>query len=130
MLRFTIPLTRKKKSALRAPLNKFIPAPPLKPATPPPLPPPPATTAMTTAAIAGTPELPARLEEKLTHLNQPRKGFIYRHNYRIVVVGEDNFSTSERLAREFGTGKKDWAANFWVTSPHPKGSNQENTSGA
>ncbi|MFS7992286.1 hypothetical protein Hanom_Chr12g01080531 [Helianthus anomalus] len=79
-MRFNIPLMRKKKSALRAPLNKFIPAAPLKPTTPPPPPPPPATTIV-------TPELSARLQEKLTHLNQLGKGFIYRHNYRIVVVG-------------------------------------------
>ncbi|MFS7992284.1 hypothetical protein Hanom_Chr12g01080511 [Helianthus anomalus] len=78
-MKFTIPLMRKKKSALRAPLNKFIPAAPQKPATPPP-PHPLATTVV-------TPKLPARLQEKLTHLNHLRKGFIYRHNNRIVVVG-------------------------------------------
>ncbi|MFS7993290.1 hypothetical protein Hanom_Chr12g01092341 [Helianthus anomalus] len=56
-MRFTIPLMRRKKSALRDPLNKFISTASLKQATPPPPPPPPpATTAV-------TPELPAKLQE-------------------------------------------------------------------
>ncbi|KAJ0866124.1 hypothetical protein HanRHA438_Chr12g0548191 [Helianthus annuus] len=40
-----------------------------------------------------------------------------------MVVEEDNFSTSHRLAEEFGKktagGENDWA-NFWATSPHPR----------
>ncbi|MFS7992444.1 hypothetical protein Hanom_Chr12g01082291 [Helianthus anomalus] len=88
-MRFTIPLLRQKKSALRDPCNKFIPPLLPKPATPPPpaiTPPPPATT-----------ELPAREYDKVRCLNELGKKLIYRNTYHVLVVGEDDFSTSARV---------------------------------
>ncbi|KAJ0677548.1 hypothetical protein HanRHA438_Chr12g0541921 [Helianthus annuus] len=114
-MRFTIPLLRQKKRALRDPRNKFIPPLPPKPATPPP----PATT-----------ELPAREYDKVRYLNELGKKLIYGNTYHVLVVGEDDFSTSARLAKDFrGTGNL-WAANFWATSEHPAGSDQVKRRGA